>query len=149
MAGVRISVPSGEVALSAGVAKTVLSAQAAANHRVLLKSIKVFFKGIVTTDTPVKVELIRLSSDGTATGATEVKVNEGDNETIQTTGKHTYTVEPTVGDVIEVWEVHPQTGLVVFYPQGEEPVVIGGNVIGLRCTAAQAQTVAANFTIDE
>lgn len=150
MSGVRVSIPSGEVSLSAATTKTVLSAQAAANHRALVKSVKLFFKGIVTTDTPVKVDLIRITAaSGTATGSTEVKLNEADNETIQTVGRHNFTAEPTVGDIIETWEVHPQTGLVVFYPQGEEPVIMGGNEIALRCTAAQAQTVAANFTIEE
>ena len=150
MAGVKVSVPSGEVSLSAGVAKTVLSLKAAANHRALVKSIKVFFKGIVTTDTPVKIRLVRITTDsGTGSAITEVKVNEADNETIQSVGRHTFTVEPTIGDVLETWEIHPQTGLVVFYPPDDELVIIGGNEVALEMTAAQAQTVSANLTIEE
>lgn len=150
MAGVRVSVPSGEVSLTAATAKTVLSLKAAANHRALVKSLKVFFKGIVTTDTPVKIRLVRITADsGTGSAVTEVKVNEADNETIQCVGRHTFTVEPTIGDVIDTWEVHPQTGLVVFYPQGEELAIIGGNEFALEMTAAQAQTVSASLTVEE
>lgn len=150
MAGVRASIISGEVSLTAATAKTVLSALAASNHRALVRCIKVFGKGIVTTDTPIKVELIRITaSSGTGTNVTEVKKNEADNETIQTAGRHTFTVEPTVGDILEVWEVHPQTGIVLPFSYEDAYVIMGGNEMALRMTAAQNQTVTANFDIEE
>lgn len=149
MAGVRLHIPSGEISLSAGVAKTVVSATAAANHRFLVRGIKVFFKGTSATDTPVTIRLFRPTNAGTATAVTALKNHDGDDETPQTAGFKDYSAEPTVGDVLEIWEIHPQTGLIEFLPLGEEVHVKGGGRIGLEMKAAQAQTVSAGLYIDE
>ena len=149
MAGVNFHIPSNEVSLSAGTAKTVLQLVAAANHRVKVKGISVFFKGTSNTDTPVKIRLLRQADAGTSSAATPVKNSDSDDETLQTTGRHSATVEPTAGDVLQMWEVHPQTGLVFFFPLGEEVIVKGSGRLGIECTAAQGQTVAANFYGEE
>lgn len=149
MAGVQWSVPSGEVSLSAGVAKTVLQVVAASNHRVLIKMLKVFGKGTVSSDTPILVELVRQSTAGTSTAGTPVKVNEGDNETLTVTARVNATVEPTTSDVIEQWYIHPQGGSLEYTPITMEHPVIGGGRLGVRMTAAQAQTVLVTARGDE
>ena len=96
MAGVGFTVTTeGEVAMVAATEKTVLQLRAASNHRCLIKEWGVGFDGTSNTNAPVEVELRRTSADGTLTAATEQKLNEGDNETIQTTGHINATVEPT------------------------------------------------------
>ena len=149
MAGVRFHGTSGEVSLSAATAKTPIEITAAANQRVLVKGIEVFFKGTSSTDTPVPVVIKRMTTTGTGTTLTFEKNNEGDDETIQTSGKINDTVEPTYGNTIKTWEIHPQTGLILFFPFGDELVIKGGNKIGIQVTAAQAQTVVVNLYLEE
>lgn len=149
MAGVKWSVPSGEVSLTAATAKTVLQVVAASNHRVLLQLLKVTAKGTVSSDTPILVELVRQTTAGTSTAGTPVKVNEGDNETLAVTARVNATAEPTTTDVIEQWYIHPQGGSMEYQPITMEHVIIGGGRVGVRMTAAQAQTVVVTARGDE
>jgi len=149
MAGIIGHIPSNEVSLTAATAKTVLQIVAATNHRVKVLGIELFFKGTSTTDTPVKVRILRQTDAGTTSAATPVANDNSIDETLQTTGRHTATVEPTAGDVLKMWEVHPQSGLIYCFPIGEEIIVKGGGRLGVECTAAQAQTCAANFIFEE
>jgi len=149
MAGVKGAVNSGEVSLSAGVAKTVLQLVAAANHRVLVKGLSIFFKGTSATDTPAKVRVLRQTTAGTMSAATTVKRDESADETLQTTAQKDATVEPTAGEELEMQEIHPQTGLKIFYPLGEELIVKGGGRLGVEINAAQGQTAVVNIDFDE
>lgn len=149
MAALNLHYPSGEVSLGAGTAKTPITVVAAANHRVKIKGVEVFFKGTSPTDTPVLIKFYRFTTDGTGSSGTLYNNNEDDSETIQTTGKIAYTAEPTLGNVFKIWEVHPQTGLVVYFPPGEEIILKGGNKMGIQCTAAQAQTASINLYLEE
>lgn len=148
MAGLNLHAPSGEVTVSTSV-KTVISLIAAANHRVKIKGVEIFFKGTVATDAPAKVEFGRFSSDGTGSSGTVHYNNEDDSETIQTTTKTGYTAEPTYTSVFKTWEVHPQTGLVVYFPPGEEIIVKGGNKAGIKVTAAATVICSVNLLIEE
>lgn len=149
MAGVLGRLPSNEVALVAATAKTVLQIVAAANHRTKVNGIRVHGKGIVSTDTPIKVRVVRQTTAGTMSAATPVKNNTADDETLQTTGQKNATVEPTITDVLEEFEVHPQTGQIIFYPFGQEIIVPGGTRLGVELTAAQAQTVTVGIDFEE
>jgi len=151
MAGLLFHAPSGEVALVATVAKTVITLTAGSNDRLKLLGIEVFFKGTVTTDTPVKIEISRITTDGgTATTITPAPNDNNASETIQATVKANYTVEPTTyGANLKTWEVHPQTGLVVYFPLGQELQLKGGTEIGIRLTASQVETVSINLVVDE
>jgi len=149
MAGVLAHVNSGEVSLAASTAKTVLQIEAANHHRVLLRGLSIMGKGTGTTDTPIRARLLRQTSAGTMTTATAEKNDESDDETIQATSRINATAEPTAGNPIQFWEFHPQTGLMVFFPPGLEPVIKGGNRLGLELLAAQAQTVAVSALFEE
>ena len=141
MAGVRFHAPSAEVSLSAGVAKTVLQIVATANHRSVIRSFSVHGKGIVSTDTPMRVRVLRQTTAGTMSAGTVVKNDDSDSETLQTSSQINASAEPTAGDVIDVFEVHPQTGLIVMLPPGDEIQVRGGQRVGFEVLATQAQTV--------
>jgi hypothetical protein len=45
---------------------------------------------------------------------------------------------PTLGAVLDVVNVHPQSGYSVRYPYGQEPVIPGGIKAGITVTAAVA-----------
>lgn len=149
MAGIIGRVNSGEVALAASTAKTVLQLVAAANHRVKVLGLSIMGKGTGTNDTPVKFRVLRQTTAGTMTAATPVKNNDSDDETLQTTAQHTATAEPTAGDVLMFGEVHPQSGYAVWYPYGQELVIKGGSRLGIELTAAAIQTFVAELVFEE
>lgn len=149
MAGVKAHAPSGEVSLSAGVAKTVLQIVAAANHRTIVKMFQVFGKGVLSTDTPMRVRVLRQTTAGTMSAGTVTKNDDSDSETLQTTSQTNASAEPTAGDVLDIFEVHPQTGLIYIFPPGDEIQVRGGQRLGFEVLAAQAQTVTVKASVEE
>src|SRR5690349_2051696 len=149
MAGVNLAFSTAEVSLTAATAKTVGMLSAAAQHRVRVQGISIYFKDTVVTDTPVKVELVRCTTAGTFSSGTVVKKDENAGETIQTTAGFNATAEPTITDILETKEIHPQTGEKFYWPFAQEIYIKGGNRFGVRMTAAQGQTVALNFEFEE
>ena len=151
MADLILNIPTGEVSLSAATAKTVFSMTAPANQRLKLKGVELFFKGVSATDTPVKCELSLVTTDGgTATTATPAKNDNDMAETAQGVYKTNYSLEPSAyGANLRTWEVHPQTGLVLYFPTHDEPRLKGGTEMALRLTAAQSQTVSVNAIVEE
>ncbi len=149
MAGIRLLASTPEVALTAAAAKTVLQVKAAANHRCLIEGWGVFFDGIAVAAEPVQIILVRQSSAGTMTSLAPVKLSDY-GETLQTTAAHTATAEPTTGsDILDVVEVHPQSGYEVSYPLGSEPVIPGGGAVGIVCTAGAGVNVRAKMRVQE
>lgn len=143
MAGLNMNVPSGNVALVAATAKTVLQIKAATNVRLKIKTIRFFGKGIVVTDQPIYWRLTRSSANfGTGTSATPGKTNTSNGETIQCTAFSNFTVEPTspTHGGIE-GDFHPQNGYAEQYQFDVPFEVAGGNAVNFELTAAQAQTV--------
>ena len=151
MADLIVNVPSGEIALVAATAKTVMTFTAPANQRLKLKGLEIFGKGVSPTDTPIKVEISVITTDGgTATTITPAKNDNDMAETAQGVYKTNYTVEPTTYGVnIRIWEVQPQTGMVIYFPMHDELKIKGGTEYGVRMTAAQAQTVSINGVVEE
>jgi hypothetical protein len=136
MAGIQLqAAATADIALSAATAKTVLQVVAAANHRIKVLGYGVAFDGVSTTAEPVTVELKRQTTAGTMSALTLTKRNSEDGETIQSSAQHTATAEPTTTDLIEATLVHPQQGVQVFYPLGQEIVVPGGGRLGMVITA--------------
>lgn len=153
MAGVAVHFPTDEISLSAATAKTVMQIIAATNQSFKLKTLEIFGKGIVATDTPMKVRLLLQTTaiGGTPAAVTGVKNDGNCGATVQTTAKAygSSPAEPTPGGVFKVLEVHPQTGLVYPFAPSDEIIVAGGTRLGIEVTAAQPQTVAVNVVIEE
>lgn len=138
-----------EVALAAATAKTVVQIVAPSNHRLKILGVGLFFDGTSPTAEPVQVELARQSDAGTMSALTPVKRDDSIAESLQTTAQHTATAEPTTGDVIDSWQVHPQQGWEQFYPFGQEPIVGGGDRAALICTAPATVNVRAKLIFEE
>lgn len=137
-----------EVALSAAAAKTVLQIVAAGNHKVRVLGWGVFFDGTSSSAEPVQVRVLRQTTAGTMSALTPVKIGT-DSETLQTAAQHTATVEPTAGDVLDVAEVHPQSGYEVKFPMGQEIKVPGSGRLGIECTAPAGVNVRAKIIFEE
>lgn len=138
-----------EIALSAATAKTIFQLVAAANHRVKILGWGVFFDGTSTTAEPVQVRLLRQTTAGTMSANTLTKRDDSIADTLLTTAQDNATAEPTAGNVLEVCEVHPQQGYQVFYPLGGEPIVGGGDRVGIECTAPATVNVRAMMIFEE
>lgn len=125
MSGVFGRATTGLVACTT-TAATKLQLVAASNHRIRVPRITASFEGIVATDTPILVSIYRQTDAGTSSALTPLKDNDGDNETLQTTARHTATAEPTTTDLLDSKLVHPQ-GRADFGPY----IVPGGGRIGV------------------
>ena len=136
----------GEEALGAGTAETVIQLRGSTSTKARVIAWGISFDGVTSTDAPVVVNFLRQTTDGTGTGATEAKF-DADDPAATCTAFHTFSsTEPTSGDILEQYEIHPQGGLFVReYPPGREPVLddAATSRIGIACTAPAAVNVLA------
>lgn len=152
MAALNLQLPVGEIAVTS-TPKTFLTVKAPANQRVKIKGFEIYGKGTSNTDTPVKIEINLITTDGETGTATAVTPQPYDGdlaETPQGTYFKSYGTEPTsYGANQRTLEVHPQTGLVVYYPLHDELVLKGGTEIGFRFTSNQNETMAVTVLVEE
>lgn len=148
MAGIKAVAQTGEIATGTAK-KTLLQIVAASNHRTLVKEISVSFKGTANTAAPILVQVLRQTSAGTMTAFTPQKMNEADDETLQTTAQHSATVEPDGTSEVMGEEVHPQGGYTWQAPFGGEIVIKGGARLGIAVTAGADVTAKARIIFEE
>jgi hypothetical protein len=152
MADLNVQCSAGEASITS-TAKTVIAVTAPTNQRLRVKGIEVFGKGTANTDTPVKVELIKASSisGGTAGSVTTTPLDPDYAETPQATYAGNYSAEPTYSGntTVRTWEVHPQTGLAIYFPMHDEIKIAGGKAFALRLTSNQNETMAVNVIVEE
>jgi len=153
MADLFFQASAGEVVVST-TAKTIFTIGAPANQRFKVKGLEVFGKGTSNTDMPAKIELgtyASISGGTPGTGVTTSKVDMDMGETIQSTVAGNYTAEPTYTTltVVRIYEVHPQTGLVIYFPMHDEIKIKGGSGFMLRGTQAQADTFSIQVLVEE
>lgn len=134
------------VALVAATAKCVAAVETPATRRVVITGFAISFEGVSAADAPVLVELVRITAGGgTKTTTTPVARRESDPAAL-CSGFTAYTVEPTVGNVLERRLVTPNGGLFeILYPLGDEPGAAISSGLALRCTSPAA--VEATVTI--
>lgn len=141
------------IARQAGIAtgtalKTLIQLLAATNVAVRLMEVGIGFHGTTNTNEPVLVQLNRQSTAGTMTSLTPLKLGSR-SETLQTTAQHTATAEPTAGNIVTDWTIHPQTGLVYQQPKGDEIEIPGAGRLGLAVTAANNVNADAYMKFEE
>jgi len=153
MAGIRWSAVSSEIA--SGTSKlTVLQVGAPTNRRLQVDELWLDLKGTTNTDAPVLVEIEIQSDNGTGGDAVTVKkINQSDDETLQTTAVENTdgSSQPTVVAVLIAREVHPQGGMFTWrapWP-GKELPVKGGQKLGISVTAGASVTVQAGILGEE
>lgn len=127
----------GEEALAAATAETLVQLRGVATAKARIVAWSISFDGISAADQPVVVDLLFQTTDGTATGATEVALNP-DEPAALLSGFHSFSAEPTAGSIIESYEVHPQGGMILReYPPGREPMLTNATTsrIAVRATS--------------
>lgn len=138
-----------EEALAAATAETLIQLVAASNHRVKVLRWGVFFDGTSVTAEPAQIRLMRQTTSGTSSSLSPVKLDDSIAETLQTTALQDFSVEPTSGDVLESYQVHPQQGFMMVYPLGQEPIIGGGDRLGIEVTAPAAVNARAFIVFEE
>ena len=152
MAGLLAFTTSGEVALVASTAKSVLQVKAPANQRILIREIAFYGKQPAGgTDTPVKVRMTRSTANfGTFSAATATKNDAGAGETLQATYGTNASVEPTAPtDTGRLWEFSPQNGIIEPFPLEQPIIVPGGQSVQFEMTSVATPTVACTATVEE
>ena len=139
----------GEVSLVAATAKTVIAVTGGTNHRSLIKTIGIFFKGTTVSNEPVTVDLIRCTSAGTGTAGAPVKVDPDMSETLQIDFVTNNSAEPSGITVLKSWYIHPQSGYEIVLPFDGPYPLPGGDFMGIRCTADNVVTVGINLEGEE
>lgn len=101
-----------EEALTTSV-ETVLQLRGTTATKTELCAWGIGFDGVTAAAEPVRVRLLRQTTDGTGSAASEVKRDE-DDPTAGVTAFHSFSAEPTAGDVLWEGHIHPQGGRVDF-----------------------------------
>jgi hypothetical protein len=154
MSGLVCSVTTGgatgltPVTLAAATEKCLIVLTAPAQQRLKLKSLGVYFDGISSAAIPVQIVIARASSAGTSTAATPARVGAG-SETPQATAGVDASANPTKGDILEILDIHPQSGFKQLYPLGDELLVPGGGRVAVYAKAAANVNAAATLVYEE
>ena len=122
--------PSEIACYNSGNPKTILTVTAGSNIAVKILGWSITFDGTDVTSPPVIVELARQTTAGTITAITASKLSTN-SETVQASGGHTATAEPTKDNILDTFSIHPQGGIDVKYPEGEQPIIAAGGYIGI------------------
>ncbi len=142
----------GDVALSAATAKTILSVICGSNALLRIIELGVSFDGTTATAEPVTVELCSSTQATAGTSSSQTPVQTGGpTRTVQASGARNYTAEPTVLTVLKRWLVRPDGGLFVLQsPLGREPEqVTTADALCLRCTAPASVNAQAYLEFEE
>ncbi len=120
--------------------KTLLQLVAPTHQRLKIKEVSISFQGIANTDPPLSVDLLFQTSAGTMTALSPTAEDTSLPEAIQATGQRDATAEPTAGNLVKSWEIHPQSGVIWQPALGDELIVGGANRLGLRLNASSGGT---------
>jgi len=132
--------------------KTLLQIIAAANHQLRITEVGIGFNGASGAVAARLVELLRQTTAGTMTALALVKENDSDGDSPDASALHTATAEPTAGDILRGFRVHPCGNGLVWQPRFGEEIVIGAaDRIGLRVTGdgANAHDADCYITFEE
>jgi hypothetical protein len=137
----------GEEAITTS-AETLLQLRGATTTTGLVVAFGVSFDFETDGNGVARVRLLRQSTDGTASTATEVP-HDPNKPAALVTAHHSFTAEPTAGDVLMDFHVNLQ-GLPFIYqfPPGQEPVIddATSSRLGIEVTATDACNAAAWIT---
>lgn len=113
MAGRRLKTSSGIVASTTST-KTIALILAASSSWLEVVEATITWQGTNAAHVPVLCQLVKITADGTSTAVTPRKVLAADADAIRSTAGKNYTVEPTVGDVMDEQVLSPNNGLYIW-----------------------------------
>lgn len=122
--------------------KTLVQLLAPSARGIEIMCFGISFKGTDNLGEPIRVELLKQTTAGTASALTCTKISRNTiaGDTIATTAQQTFTVEPTASDVHAGMLVHPQGGWEHTFIENELTVP-GGERVGIRVVGTIAAAV--------
>lgn len=135
----------GEEALASATAETVLQVRGVTTVKWELAELSFGGDQEVTTEIEnIQWRLLYQSTDGTATGATEV-AGEPDDPTPALTGFHSFSAEPTAGTVIAEGEIPANGEFYRYWADGDGPKIDNATTsrIGLELTSSAVVNIKA------
>jgi hypothetical protein len=135
--------------LAIGVAETLWQLRTQSNRQASIRELSVSFSGSNATDTPVKCEILRYSSSGTAATFTPRRWDM--NDPLATTQAATaFSAEPTAGEILFPFRLTPNNGVLVMqYAQDARFSIPINSWFGFRCTAAAVVNVTTHVAFEE
>lgn len=137
-------------AIAAGAVETLIRV-VAATKPVRLSRWGVSFNGADVTKAPVRVELLRLTSAGTSSAFTPLKMDPN-SEASLATARSAHTAEPTAGDVLVTLYVTPTGSYEQVFSPGypdERPIVAPSGRLGIRVLSSDAWNASAFLIFEE
>lgn len=138
-----------EAAAVAATMTTLLEIDPPASRFAQLVEFGITFSGISSTDIPVLVQLVQVTATS-AVGTAVTPVTMRDNQGAVAAGaKKLPATEGTVA-ILETWNVPPSSGLVIQFPLGREPRIIGAGstASGLAIRANRGTGAAINADVN-
>ena len=139
-----------EEALVAATAETLVQLRGATATKAKIIEWSVSFDGTASTNAPIVVRLLRQTTDRTGSAASEVKWDP-DAPDANCAALHSFSAEPTAGDILAIYNVHPQSGMVMQYPLGREIVLDNATTsrFAIEATAPDAVNALAYIVWEE
>ena len=131
---------------------TVLQLIAPTNQRLRVIGYEISFDGTNSANAPAQISIERQTSGTFTNTVTPKKINDpsGSLETMQASSKNTCTVQPTSGDQLHFFTVPVFGGLLVYpLPPGQEDMVSGGTIIGIKVTTTSTVNCYATIRYEE
>lgn len=145
MAGTRGALTTSSSIATGTATKTILQLSAPSGVAVVVNRASISFNGTSPTADKILVQLVRSATGGTGTARNPVKINASDSDSLSTTGKENFTVEPSGGVVVFEELVHPQGG----YTTPEPIKVKAGETLAWVVTAPASVPCRARMNFEE
>jgi hypothetical protein len=135
-------------ALAAAAVETVLALAAGTTKRLKIRRWGVSFNGTNVANTPVQVQLIRITSAGSSTSGTPKKLDEADVAPLAAF-LSAFTAEPSTGDVLEAHYVSPAGGQIIETYFDDAPIVGVSGRLAIRILGNDAVNASAFIHFEE
>ena len=123
------------ISVVAETTKTLVQLVAATNHGITIVAWGVGFNSVAAADEPIACRLQIQTTAGTSGASTQINHRNHSldgHETIDTTGRDAFTVEPSKDTNFPTRLVHPTSGYEIWFPEGDEIVIGSAERIGLE-----------------
>ena len=125
------------VALTAATEKTLVQLTSGAAMITALTGLDITFDGTVNNATPVIVKIITVSTAGVGTARNPIKTKDTSTALLGT-GTENHSAEGANANIMKIFHVHPQAGVVYPIPMRDEIEMAASTRMAIKVTAPAA-----------
>ena len=122
------------VALTAATEKTLVQLNSGASMITAITGLDITFDGTSNSAVPVVVKIITVSTAGTGSARNPIKTKDTSTALLGT-GTENHSAEGTNGNILKIFHVHPQAGVVYPIPMRDEIEMAASTRIAVKVTA--------------